>query len=129
MRTQFSLTKTYFLTDISEKSIGKHLILEKEKLLEGKGKKIEGNIINSIEVYQYEKSTEISEKITEFNLQFINKADLQNEFTAILPVLEELKMGQGEKQTYLLDYFGDVYGLTDQNTILKYIEEFLINSN
>ena len=125
-----------FYYDIDDEQVSKkvgfnkqRLIIEKDKLMQGKENKLNGNKINGIEVFQYEMSSQKSEKITEFNLLFVNGEDIKVEFDAIMPVLTGLNMTNEEMQSYLINYFTDVYGLTDQNVIINFVNEFLTSLN
>ncbi len=117
---------------IVSKKVGfnkQRLIIEKEKLMESKGNKLSGNEISNIEVYQHELSTDKTDLITSFNLVFIDKKELVKEFDTMLPVINKVFTDEKEKKEYLINYFGDIYGLTDLSALNNFVENYFNNLN
>ena len=123
----------YLINDVQvSKKVGfnkQRLVIEKEKLIKSKENKLAGNIINEMEIYQYERSTDKSNLITKINLVFIDEQELKSEFDAMLPVINNVFSTNNEKKEYLINYFDDIYGLTYLNTLNKFVDNYLASLN
>ncbi|MBN1182896.1 MAG: hypothetical protein JXB49_11450 [Bacteroidales bacterium] len=93
------------------------IILKRNQYLEKSGK------LESVEIYQVDKSSGSNEKITTVNLVFLNKMDLEQEFKIIVDILKEQGANKNEINDYLRDYFVDIYGKTDMNSLIILINK------
>jgi len=104
-----------------------YLNINKEKLLESNGEILNSDTLSYVSIYQYEKSTEETNLITQVNISFINKDNLRKEFLAIVPILKKQNYENEEIRQYLFEYFFDVYGNVDETQLNNFILE-IINS-
>ncbi|MGE0077608.1 MAG: hypothetical protein AB7S48_07100 [Bacteroidales bacterium] len=104
------------------------LLVEKDKLLSTSSGDITSNEIPSVSVYLYEKNTRSSEEITKFDLLFVDKEALTNEFYTILPILRRQNMGNDEIKKYLIEYYFDFYGATDSKAIKQFVDNLVDNA-
>ena len=93
------------------------IILRRTQYIEKSGK------LESVDIFQIEKSSGSSEKITTVNLVFLNKNDLEQEFKIIVDILKEQGANKNEINDYLRDYFTDIYGKTDINSLVILINK------
>ncbi len=101
------------------------LIIEKDKLLSTNAGVITQNEIPSVGVYLYEKNTRTSEEITKFNLAFVDRETLTNEFLTIIPILQKQRMAKDDIKKYLIEYFYDFYGSTDSRSIKAFVDDLV----
>lgn len=101
------------------------LFIERDKLVNTNAGVITQNEIPSVAVYLYEKNTKTSEEITKFNLAFVDKETVTNEFMTIIPILVKQKMGKDDIKKYLIEYFYDFYGATDSKSIKTFVDELV----
>jgi len=101
------------------------LVIEKEKLMNCKGRLLEGNQIKNVGVYQYEADTKLSDKITEVSFVFVDELELKEEFNTIIPFLQSQGKSKAEVELYLQDYFIDVYGFTDKRILTSFIDTLI----
>jgi len=101
------------------------LFIERDKLVNTNAGVITQNEIPSVAVYLYERNTKTSEEITKFNLAFVDKETVTNEFMTIIPILVKQKMGKDEIKKYLIEYFYDFYGATDSRSIKAFVDELV----
>lgn len=102
-----------------------YLNINKDKLSESKGEITNSDTLSTVEVYQYEKSSDTKNLITTLNISFINKDKLRQEFLAIIPVLKKQNMEKEEIRQYLFEYFFDVYGNVDETQLNNFILQVL----
>ncbi len=101
------------------------IIIERDKLTNTSAGVISQNEIPAVSVYLYEKDTRTSEEITRFNLVFVDRETLMNEFFTIIPILERQKMPKDEIKKYLIEYFYDFYGATDSQSIKSFVNDLV----
>lgn len=104
---------------------GNSLIIEKDKLVSTSAGVITQNEIPSVGVYLYEKNTRTSEEITKFNLAFVDKETVTNEFLTIIPILQKQRMAKDDIKKYLIEYFYDFYGSTDSRSIKAFVDDLV----
>lgn len=104
---------------------GNSLIIEKDKLVSTSAGVITQNEIPSVGVYLYEKNTRSSEEITKFNLAFVDRETLTNEFLTIIPILQKQGMAKDDIKKYLIEYFYDFYGSTDSRSIKAFVDDLV----
>ena len=101
------------------------LKIEKDKLLNTSAGTISNDEIPNVAVYRYESNTHSSEEITRFNLIFVDKVQLTNEFLTILPILHRQNMSKDDIKKYLIEYYYDFYGVTDSKSIKKFVDDLV----
>jgi len=101
------------------------ILIERDKLMNTSAGVITQNEIPSVAVYLYEMNTKTSEEITRFNLAFVDKETVTNEFMTIIPILVKQKMGKDDIKKYLIEYFYDFYGATDSKSIKAFVDELV----
>jgi len=101
------------------------ILIERDKLMNTSAGVITQNEIPAVAVYLYEKNTKTSEEITRFNLAFVDKETVTNEFMTIIPILVKQKMGKDDIKKYLIEYFYDFYGATDSKSIKAFVDELV----
>ena len=101
------------------------ILIERDKLMNTSAGVITQNEIPAVAVYLYEKNTKTSEEITRFNLAFVDKETVTNEFMTIIPILEKQKMSKDDIKKYLIEYFYDFYGATDSKSIKAFVDELV----
>lgn len=101
------------------------LKIEKDKLLNTSAGTITNAEIPNVAVYRYESNTHSSEEITRFNLIFVDKEQLTNEFLTILPILHRQNMGKEDIKKYLIEYYYDFYGVTDSRSIKQFVDNLV----
>lgn len=79
--------------------------------------------ITDVELFIVNKSTGDTQKITKFNLSFLDKAELEKEFEIIIEILKEQGSTKDQIIEYLRQYFVDIYGLTDMNTLNMFLSQ------
>lgn len=104
---------------------GNSLIIEKDKLVSTSAGVITQNEIPSVGVYLYEKNTRTSEEITKFNLAFVDRETVTNEFLTIIPILQKQRMAKDDIKKYLIEYFYDFYGSTDSRSIKAFVDDLV----
>ncbi len=101
------------------------ILIERDKLMNTSAGVITQNEIPAVAVYLYEMNTKTSEEITRFNLAFVDKETVTNEFMTIIPILVKQKMGKDDIKKYLIEYFYDFYGATDSKSIKAFVDELV----
>jgi len=101
------------------------ILIERDKLMNTSAGVITQNEIPAVAVYLYEKNTKTSEEITRFNLAFVDKETVTNEFMTIIPIVVKQKMGKDDIKKYLIEYFYDFYGATDSKSIKAFVDELV----
>ena len=101
------------------------LILDRDKLTTSSVGTVVGNEIPDMAIYQYEASTRRSQEITRITLVFVDKNELQKEFSTIIPILRRQRMSDEDIKKYLIEYYYDFYGATDSKTIDRITEEII----
>lgn len=104
---------------------GNSLIIEKDKLVNTSAGVITQNEIPSVGVYLYERNTRTSEEITKFNLSFVDRETVTNEFLTIIPILQKQRMAKDDIKKYLIEYFYDFYGSTDSRSIKAFVDDLV----
>lgn len=99
--------------------------IEKDKLLSTSAGVISTDEIPAVSVYLYEPSTRTSDKITSFDLVFVNPDELTKEFQTILPILRKQNMDNNAIKKYLIEYFYDFYGATDSRSIKNFVDKLV----
>ena len=103
-----------------------YLKIEKSKLFSSNNQIQKGDILKSIFVYQYERSTEKAELLTKINLEFISTANLEKEFNVILKAVNKQNFEPINKKKLLINYFTDVYGVCCEKKISEFINSIEI---
>lgn len=95
------------------------IVFNKTQLLEGTNADV--NKIEAVEIFQVNKNSNETEYITSVNLIFLDKDALVKEFEIILEILTEQSASKNEISEYLRNYFTDIYGNTDMNSLYIFI--------
>ncbi|MDF1547620.1 MAG: hypothetical protein P1P88_07345 [Bacteroidales bacterium] len=74
-----------------------------------------------VDFYKLKTDDEQIEKITRLDVNFIDKATLQDEFKTIIGVYKKKEYTQAQMKAFLMEYFIDFYG----NTHLYFLSEFV----
>ena len=121
-----------FYYNINDKQVSKkvgfdkqHLNINKEKLSVSDGEIINSDTLQSVSIYQYEKSTKETNLITTTNISFINTDNLRKEFLAIIPILKKQNYENEEIRQYLFEYFFDVYGNVDETQLNNFLLQII----
>jgi hypothetical protein len=123
-----------FYYKINDKQVSKkvgfdkqYLNINKEKLSKSEEFSSLSDTLQTVAIYQFEKSTNETNLITTTNISFINTDELRKEFLAIIPILKKQNYEKEEIRQYLFEYFFDVYGNVDETQLNNFLLQ-IVNS-
>jgi hypothetical protein len=101
---------------------GQKLIIDKEKLFVKEEKRFDGNEIENLKIYKFDKKNNKSELITTLKFSFLDSELLKNEMLTITNLMTQKGESKENIMNYLKQYFIDVYGNTDTSKLNEFVQ-------